>query len=119
MSTFSARKPPAKRTKLDFTEESNKIIEFFVMKWSVGAGFRRNGRITDSRINGHGTGYPSSYRIDAGDIGGGRLGNPRQSRIFRIASGGFTAQRIRIVLPHLLHFNASTEKTRFKRSAQE
>ena len=31
-------------------------------------------------------GYQLSYRINAGAIGGGRLGNPRQSSIFRIAS---------------------------------
>ena len=34
------------------------------MKWSVGAGLRRNGWIADSRINCHGTDYTCSYRID-------------------------------------------------------
>jgi len=61
--------------------------------------------------------YSYSYRINAGGIGDGRDGKPRQSSIFRIASGGLTAQRILIVLPHLLHFSASTANTRFKSSA--
>jgi len=112
MSTFSSRKPPAPRTNLDFIAESYKKIEFLEKKWSVGAGFRWNGRIADSRINGHGTGYPS-YRIDAGDIGGGRFGNPRQSRIFRIASVGLTAPRIRIVLPHFFTFQSFYRKNAF------
>ena len=38
--------------------------------------------------------------------------------IFRMASGGLTAQRIFIFPPQLSHFKASTAKTRFRRSAQ-
>jgi len=34
--------------------------------------------------------YSYSYRINAVDIGGSRDGKPRQSSIFRIASGGLT-----------------------------
>jgi len=90
----------------------------FRIKWSVGASFRWKGRIADSSLNGHGTGQPSLYRTNAGAIGGGRLGNPRQSRIIRLASGGLTAQRIRFVFPRRAHFKASTAKTRFKSSAQ-
>ena len=63
MSTFSARKPRAQSVKLDFTAESRIRTEFFREKWIVEAGFRRNRRIALSEINGHGAGYPCSYRI--------------------------------------------------------
>jgi len=51
MSTFSARKPLAPRTKIDFTTKSLKIVEFYYEKCSVGTSFRRKGRIADARIN--------------------------------------------------------------------
>jgi len=38
MSTFSARKPPAPRVKLDFTAESPKIVEFLVKNGVSGQG---------------------------------------------------------------------------------
>ena len=46
--------------------------------------------------------------ISAGAVGGARIGIPKQSRIFRIASGGLTAQRMRIRPPQRSHFSAST-----------
>ena len=53
-----------------------------------------------------------SISCTAGKTGGGLEGRPRQSIIFRIASGGFTAQRIRIRPPHSGHFKTSNSNTR-------
>ncbi len=61
---------------------------------------------------------PSRAR-DAAAIGGAREGMPRQSRIFRIASGGLIAARILMRPEQLGHSRTSTEKTRCKSSAHE
>ena len=45
-----------------------------------------------------------------GDTGGGLEGIPRHSRIFRMASGGWTAQRIRMRARHRGHSRTSTGK---------
>jgi hypothetical protein len=52
----------------------------------------------------------------AGEMGGGRDGMPRQSRIFLITAGGFIAQTILIFPPQRLHFNESAEYTRLMSS---
>jgi len=76
---------------------------FFMMAGSEQAGLSPDGMGLNGMTGVLNYRYSHAYRINAGDIGGGRDGNPRQSNIFRITSGGLTAQRILIVLPHLLH----------------
>ena len=70
-----------------------------MMAGSEQAGLPHDGMGLNVMTGGLSYRYSHSYRINAGDIGGGRVGNPRLSNIFRIASGGLTAQRILIVLP--------------------
>jgi hypothetical protein len=54
----------------------------------------------------------------AGEMGGGLDGNPGQSNIFFIASGGLIAHTILIPPPQHSHLKTSNSQTRFINSAQ-
>ena len=54
----------------------------------------------------------SPHSISAGAVGGARIGIPKQASIFLTASGGLTAQRMRILPPQRSHSIASAAKTR-------
>jgi hypothetical protein len=56
--------------------------------------------------------------VTAAAIGGGLEGRPRQSRILRIASGGWIAARILMRAPHRAHAKTGTEKTRLHRATE-
>ena len=56
---------------------------------------------------------------DTGATGGGLEGRPRQSRILRMASGGWIAQRILMRPPQRVHSKTSTAKILFMSSDQE
>jgi hypothetical protein len=56
---------------------------------------------------------------DAGATGGGLEGRPGQSRILRMASGGWIAQRILMRPPQRVHSKTSTAKIIFMSWDQE
>ena len=63
----------------------------------------------DGAVAYHSENFQSAASPDAAAIGGAREGMPRQSRIFRIASGGLIAARILMGPEHLGHSRTSTE----------